>query len=311
MYRYIIEYYYYHTDTIVVFLSIQHQSSTAAGSINENDCTVMPTFAGFGLSHLIAPFELPWANHRPIPGQQLVIPGQPAMFIRDPSINHPLQWETVSSNALGALVCSGLFLLVWIEHLSPRPRRLATAAYAWLKATAATEILVVSLKSYCGVLRPNFYALCSWDDEAMRCMTDDTPGRTSFPSGHSGHSACFATLLTLHIIRCLEAQLASGERPLTTMVNVILRMAVYIPPMIAILVASSRVHDNVQYAERVNLPSFQGESATLSQFVCSVCRVCAQPPVRCDCRCNAWHSDWRANASYVVPHTHRVHRDIP
>ena len=66
-------------------------------------------------------------------------------------------------------------------------------------------------------------------------------GRKSFPSGHSAHAFCFASLLTLSLLRHLALSVASrGETGWARF----LRAAALAPGTLALFVAASRVHDN-------------------------------------------------------------------
>ena len=74
----------------------------------------------------------------------------------------------------------------------------------------------------------------------MACTQSSREYRKSFPSGHSSHSACFATLLTLHLLR--HASLAVADRHAKRVR--LLQLLALVPPIIALFIAASRVHDN-------------------------------------------------------------------
>ena len=193
-------------------------------------------------------------NNRPVPGQRLSLGGGEVVFVRDPTIDHAVLPETVPTSALAALTFSGLTLLVLMELGSPLVN-VVRAVATWLQATALTELLTSLGKHYMGVLRPNFYAGCGWSDETMACA----PGphikfRKSFPSGHSAHSACFAALVTLHLLR--HADLAYGKGAHKRM-RALLWLALLPAPM-ALFVAASRVHDNWHHPADVVAGSLLG-----------------------------------------------------
>ncbi len=93
-------------------------------------------------------------------------------------------------------------------------------ALALTSTTAATGILKQSV----GRPRPNFYALCMWDENTMSCHNSTehvNEAYRSFPSGHSSSSFAglvFLTLWLLHLIRrseearALAALAASAHR---------------------------------------------------------------------------------------------------
>ena len=131
---------------------------------------------------------IPWFNQREIPGRVIRVAGQAPIFIRDPSINHPHVDETVPTPMLACMLAFGLVILLAIESFSANPNRLRTAL-VWAWATLLNEYATLCAKTYCGVLRPDFYDGCGWDDAEMRCMVGSSyergSGRLSFPSGHS------------------------------------------------------------------------------------------------------------------------------
>ena len=201
---------------------------------------------------LCVPYErIPWFNVRPIPGQLIRLSSNATVFIRDPYIDFEFHENTVSTELLFGLVGVGLALILALECASQVPNRWKATAM-WMQATVATELLTISFKAYCGVLRPNFYQTCGWIDEERRCANGlSAPGRVSFPSGHSSHSSCFATLVTMHLVRHHALHLAArrprlaSEREQAT--AAMLRAAALIPAAIAMFVAFSRVHDNAHH----------------------------------------------------------------
>lgn len=70
-------------------------------------------------------------------------------------------------------------------------------------AIGLSELVTNALKLYVGRLRPNFYSLCKFDIETLKCtaeMSDQYQSRKSFPSGHSSLSFTGLTFLVLYLI---------------------------------------------------------------------------------------------------------------
>lgn len=193
--------------------------------------------------------RLPWFLERPIPGQSITLADGSTVFIRDPSINHPYRENTVTETMLFSLVGFGLVAILALECTGARASRSRRcAAGMWAAATFANEYLTLSFKCYCGVLRPNFYATCGWNDTEQRCTNGlNEAGRVSFPSGHSSHSACFAVLVMLHLIRHHDLRLAAKHTTDEDVTARAMRLAAPLPIVIAAFVAFSRVHDNAHH----------------------------------------------------------------
>jgi diacylglycerol diphosphate phosphatase/phosphatidate phosphatase len=175
-------------------------------------------------------------HEREIPGTELQLGSGTHVFVRDPSLNHPLSGETVSSSALGVVIIVGLLIFAAIERATSSVG-VPYALVAWARSTVLTEFVTNAAKNYMGVLRPIFYAGCGWDDELMACTRDFATGRRSCPSGHSSHSFHLATLLTLHLIRSLDHGASRRE-------SACWNAAPFFPGLCAMFVACSRVHDN-------------------------------------------------------------------
>ena len=187
----------------------------------------------------------PWFLMRDIPGQRIEIPGGQGhgMFIRDPSLSHAYRKDTVSEHLLGLMTFLGLPCLIALETCSPGNPQRWRAAYVWAKALLINEVLTTVFKCYCGVLRPNFYETCEWQDDQQHCANDNPlTGRVSFPSGHSSTSACAATLVTLHVLRQIDLRLAVDA--VEDIAVGLLKFFAHVPPLLAMFTAFSRVHDN-------------------------------------------------------------------
>ena len=190
----------------------------------------------------------PLTYERKVPGQRIMM-GMIPVFVRDPDLDNPLEPETVPMwTLLIIMACGGLVMLATEAASSmesgsgagPAVRAVAT----WLQATALTEGATNAAKTYMGVMRPNFYAGCEWSDRDMACLAEPAIIHDfckSFPSGHSAHAACFATLLALHLLRHATLQALRGTAPLRTRA---LQLAALVPPPLALFIAASRVHDN-------------------------------------------------------------------
>lgn len=182
---------------------------------------------------------------RPVPGQLIDIGNGNSIFVRDPSIDHKLHHDTVPNDALHVVILSGLVIMVLLE-LTALSRggsceRILRAVAVWLTATAADEFFTDFGKHYVAALRPNFYDGCNWSDVLHMCTVpkqDERHFRNSFPSGHSSHSACFAMLVTLHLLWHADAAPAA---PCRRRVLLVLSL---VPAPFALFVAVSRVHDN-------------------------------------------------------------------
>ena len=212
-------------------------------------CVVAFLFLGFVLdSPRHGPFGIYMrvANFRPVPGQRIETGGT-SVFVRDPSIDHPIQPPTVPALSLLAIEAAGMGIMVVMEWLVSRScgaceKSLRVVATVLL-ALASNELATDLAKYYCGVLRPNFYAGCRWSDEQLACtapLNIDLEFRKSFPSGHSSVAGCMAALLTRHtLIHVDHARVARA--PVRQRV---LQVMLLLPVPSAIFVAASRVHDN-------------------------------------------------------------------
>jgi membrane-associated phospholipid phosphatase len=82
-----------------------------------------------------------------------------------------------------------------------------------LTAIGLSEGATVLLKLYIQRRRPNFYALCGWSNELLRCTAPLVKLREanfSFPSGHSSLTSCAMTFLAWFLLSKVVA--ARGPR---------------------------------------------------------------------------------------------------
>lgn len=251
----------------------------------------LPTQRGYRRSEWLAvnmtscfPFEpfcvsyasLPWFHERPVPGQSIALADGSTVFIRDPSIDHPLRSNTVTEFMLFGLIGFGLVAILAIESTAVRVASNRWRACAmWAGATFANEYLTLSFKCYCGVLRPNFYATCGWSDKEQRCEDGlNASGRVSFPSGHSSHSACFAVLVALHLLRHYSLRVAAKPATAEDATARAMRLAAPLPALVAAFVAFSRVHDNAHH------PADVVAGAVLGATIASISHQMAYPDSR-------------------------------
>lgn len=116
------------------------------------------------------------------------------------------------------------------------------------------------IKLYAGYLRPIFLEVCEPDETYANCSSgDDRKMRLSFPSGHASLSFCCLCVFSFYLEKCFGMSAArvlildkqSGEIVRTYRQNSrftrIMSILCYSPIVIAIFIATSRVHDNVHF----------------------------------------------------------------
>ncbi|GMI44913.1 hypothetical protein TrCOL_g2707 [Triparma columacea] len=127
---------------------------------------------------------------------------------------------------------------------------------AYFYAMGTTLLITDWAKLYVGRLRPNFYAICDYNDETNQCDADESrqnEGRCSFPSGHSSLSMSGCMMLSLYLSfkltktkkgnkllrdKCCGDDCADFSFPECVYYVFLL------PIFLALFVACSRVHDN-------------------------------------------------------------------
>lgn len=97
-------------------------------------------------------------------------------------------------------------------------------------------LITDTVKAYCAQLRPNFYALCEFDQN-KECASDSVKAYKSFPSGHSSLAFCSMTIVTLYWL----GKVGGAHRSLRT--KLLSLVAFFLPTGVAIWIAASRVHD--------------------------------------------------------------------
>ncbi|GMH54166.1 hypothetical protein TrRE_jg3609 [Triparma retinervis] len=129
---------------------------------------------------------------------------------------------------------------------------------AYFYAMGATLLITDWAKLYVGRLRPNFYAICDYNDEKMKCEAEESrqnEGRCSFPSGHSSLSMTGCLLISLYLgFKLTKTKKDNGNKLLREKccgegcTDFSFPECVYyiflLPIFLALFVACSRVHDN-------------------------------------------------------------------
>lgn len=137
-------------------------------------------------------------------------------------------------------------------------------------------------KLYVGYWRPNFYNLCEFSADNMRCEAeDDTQGRLSFPSGHASLSFCCMTFLTLffygkiglhslkaaHLGGCdistMEREILVARMCLKKRVVAILATA---PISLAMFISASRVRDNYHHPADIVCGALVGSISAIFSY---------------------------------------------
>ena len=108
-------------------------------------------------------------NFRPVP-YQLV--GD--YVIRDPSLDQAYGSITIDDISLGIIGIAGPLAFFLVASNALFPRRSAdykchNALCSYFVGVGLSEGCTAFLKRYVGRLRPNFYAMCGWDDASLSC----------------------------------------------------------------------------------------------------------------------------------------------
>ena len=83
-------------------------------------------------------------------------------------------------------------------HNGTRLVHMAAALGAFVMAIGLSEGTTVLLKLWVQRRRPNFYSLCGFEKQVLKCTAPDDlvmEANLSFPSGHSSLSCCGSTFL--------------------------------------------------------------------------------------------------------------------
>ena len=144
-------------------------------------------------------------------------------------------------------------------------------------AIGLTVLITNWIKLYCGYLRPVFYDLCEPNNNYQECTNPKSKdARLSFPSGHSSLSFCGLSLLSFYLERRfgISSLRVWKVEPSTGLIVMALKspkeglfrirsVVSYAPMLLAIFIASSRVHDNKHFPADVVGGSLLGGSIAL------------------------------------------------
>jgi diacylglycerol diphosphate phosphatase/phosphatidate phosphatase len=113
-------------------------------------------------------------------------------------------------------------------------------------ALGLTWFLTDIIKIYAGRLRPNFYDMCEFNKETLQCETDNRrhmdESRKSFPSGHAGLAFGSMTVMTLFFLGKVGLQRNVRSKAVSLRTKC-LYLASFIPMLLAVFIATSRIHD--------------------------------------------------------------------
>ena len=146
---------------------------------------------------------------------------------------------------------------------------------AFFFSLALTEFVTNFVKLYVGRFRPNFYDMCGFDINTLKCTASEsyiTQGRTSFPSGHASMSACGMSILSHYLLGKISL-MQTWEGFVLTRNEFLpfrrfLQLCAMSPYIAAIWVSASRIHDNWHHPSDVLAGSVIGyASACLSYFM--------------------------------------------
>ena len=199
--------------------------------------------------------------------------GTPAtVVLRDQTYDKPVVDERVPNWALGIINIAGVVLTGFVGAFLPKccfgghgegMRALSAAFVSVGVCTLAAGIL----RSYFGILRPNFFDGCGWNNTLAACTTgwkgedhDLDEGRRSFPSGHTASAYSTLFLLSLCLLRVARATRASirASRAAEDHVSwrkrllpALLTVLAVLPTTGATLIAATRVTDYYHFTADV------------------------------------------------------------
>ena len=180
----------------------------------------------------------------PVPGQLIEFSGT-SVFVRDGTLNYPVNEETIHFERVAAGIVCCVILLALLEARGGTLQASLRVVAMGFQSAVLTEVLGSSVKNYMLVPRPNFYAGCGWNDATGTCEASaerQVRFHQSCPSGHSSHAASIATLLTLHLLRHSELALLENTRTGANRAR-LLALAAHVPGCVALAIAASRIHD--------------------------------------------------------------------
>ena len=173
--------------------------------------------------------------------------------IYDPSLLHDYihnDQVAITDVTLGIIGIAGpltFFVVATSCVLRHQDHSTSDALSAYIISLCCSEFVTEGLKRYVGRLRPNFYAMCAFDEDVLACTASQArinQSRKSFPSGHASLSFCAMTLVSLWLLRIVvDHEILFGKGKGT--IGFVFRCFVAtVPPMsLATFTAASRVHD--------------------------------------------------------------------
>lgn len=123
-------------------------------------------------------------------------------IILDQTFNRPFVDGEIIPDWLLILLCpvlTAIIVLPMAYFFGPKGDTHA-AICALMFGGGCSEFFTSFFKLYVGYLRPNFYNLCDFTVDNLRCEAEESvelQSRLSFPSGHASLSFCCGTFLTL------------------------------------------------------------------------------------------------------------------
>lgn len=135
--------------------------------------------------------------------------------ILNSELNHPLVHPaSVPARLLFQGAVLAPLVIMALVHVRSSWNCAFASASGLLAGIGFCEVSTHCLKYYVLRRRPNFYALCDWDEAALQCRAAPKKileAQLSFPSGHSSISWCGMTFLVLVLLGRL--QLSNPGRP--------------------------------------------------------------------------------------------------
>ena len=129
--------------------------------------------------------------------------------------------------------------------------------------------LVVTIKAYTGVFRPNFYDGCAFSaSPTPTCWEDDyTDFLRSFPSGHATLAFFGMTLFSKYSLRILEKNIInSSNSPKKEFLQRLMSIMCLLPILYAFFVSATRVRDDYHFPADVAAGSCIGVGVALVTF---------------------------------------------
>lgn len=212
---------------------------------------------GIGYKECLVPSH-DHAYDRPHPHQQLLTSGDVLLNFE---LNHPLVYPASVPSKLLFQTCIALPLaMILLVHLRSRSSWNCTLASisGLLSGIGICEVCTHMIKYYVLRRRPNFYALCQWDDAIQACTAPAKKvleAQLSFPSGHSSIGWCGMTFLVLILLGKLK--LSHQQQP-TSSSSLSLLWNTWAPWFVCLVpwgwatyVATSRIADKWHHASDV------------------------------------------------------------